>query len=1557
MTTDIARIGLEVDSTKVVEGKNRLDQLGEAGKKTETAIDSFKRNWLSMTGAIASGMAVYDLAVNTILKVYHAVENMVLAAARYNSMGVVMERVGKQAGYSADQMHQFQKQLEAGGIAMTEARETLSRMAMAHIDLSKASQLSRLAQDAAVIANTNSSEAFARVVYGIQTAQPEILRTLGITVNFSQEYQRLSVVLNKNVKDLTETEKMQARLNAVLEKGKDIAGVYTDAMDTAGKQLTSLKRFQDNLAVSMGQVFQDTLLVAVRGYTDYLKDAISTTQALSDEGAIKEWGRDVAMIFAVAMDVVNDFVQGLRSVGIVVLGVGAAWMGWIEILKGNFSEGKAQMSGALDFMTSSLRKVNDSFGTYTANAEKLFKEVDDRAKKRKDDQLKHDQEYAEKSIKVLQAYANHSVEIQRAAQKALRDSFYPGSADPEAPLKKPDTGLADKQKEAVEGLRRQILLQKDASNVEKTLFEIRFGNYTKFSEQTKKEIMLLAEVVDMREREIEVLKRVAELAKAAAEEKTADANVRNDILNYMEDYEKKLDREYELLGKTKAQKALLNAEWELEKNFREKVASLSENYSEAEYQHLVREYEMKRKIILLKVKENGEREEYFDKEKKASEEYNKNWLDIFKNIDSAAQNAFVNIFEGGRDVFKRLADTIKTTVLAALYQMVVRPWVIQIVGSMTGQTGIANQMLGLVGGGGGGGGGFGFGNILSGANTVGNLLSGGGMISGGFNALAGMGSVGTMIGQSSVGQFIGGLSGAISGPGLQGAAAAGSQLAGSLSSVAGALGIFALAVAAAIASMRFYGQGWNQAGMPDMTDPRGGLHSFVSGTTYRSLTALGISDKWANIMSGAPIVARLWGHRERQNDAQGIAGAITPDSFTGRNWTDWSRQGGTFRSDIRGQDTNPLTDSQKDFFDGFMRAVSSVTEKLAESLGLNIEEALAGYVKEFSFQLNENGEPLSDEKIAEIFNGLFTDVMKEQVQALFRAGGEDEIAEYIGKLKGTTEEIKQQVIEVVMAFDGLKKLNLKGLDFGALKDWMRDGETIGQTFERVAGQWNFFQQSFLTDAQKLELAQGTVNAAFQKMGIAVPKSKDEFFQLVKGLDLSTEAGRKLWDALAEVAPAFIAVSDASSQAAAALKQNWESVISMIDQLNGNSNRTRATLTGRLNDSVAQFQANNAWAQGMSPEQLVAAFKTITEEDFAAYSEENRALIMAILGLALNIQGLNESVQAVGPRINPAYEIPQEDVISKWMSQTDTIINAVTGEGSYDERFTRRNDILLEQEEKARRRMAELEEQFKGYQMPPEWKALFELVNGRRYDGGPTDVTSFAKQREQNAADMARFTILKAQYGENAAESLFDLEKWYEQQKEIVKENHAALTALEEIYGKRRTEIIEGSIEETQRLKESLKGWLQDLITGPASPVAPLERMRILQEEYKKAFEGGDIEKFKAISEQMIGLGEQLWSRSGPEFLNMFDKIIKDGQLLGGFTLENYSPVSSQHIVDMRDAVVLKLESVERVNEELRQEMSRMRQEQEAQALSLEEKLEGVGEQIARDVGNAVAGVR
>ena len=317
MATDISTLGIAVKSDDIVTASDRLNKLESQAGKTEQGASKLgstfdklgysTQSLIKYIEAAAAALALMELAKKA--------SEAALLAARYETLGVVMKVVGNNAGYTSGQMEEFQKGLQKTGISAIEARQGLVLMGEAHVDMAKSAQLARVAQDAAVIANTNSSEAFNRMMTGISTGQAIILHHMGLMVNFEKGYKDLADTLGKSKEELTEVEKTTARVNEVMRVSTGISGSYEAAMSTAGKAMNSLKRYTDDLKVALGEAFTPALKVVVDELTRSLqemnqtmKDNRSATQSFGEmlgnfvSGSLNYFKKDLIQISALLAD-------------------------------------------------------------------------------------------------------------------------------------------------------------------------------------------------------------------------------------------------------------------------------------------------------------------------------------------------------------------------------------------------------------------------------------------------------------------------------------------------------------------------------------------------------------------------------------------------------------------------------------------------------------------------------------------------------------------------------------------------------------------------------------------------------------------------------------------------------------------------------------------------------------------------------------------------------------------------------------------------------------------------------------------------------------------------------------------------------------------------------------------------------------------------------------------------------------------------------------------------------------------------------------------------------
>lgn len=292
---------LEVGVRLTADGRGLV---GEAGRSRDAiaGLSGEQRNASAASAAYTAQIDRQNASLNAVktaaaaaavgiasLKVGSLVVETASLSQRYQELGIILDVAGRNAGVSAVEIDKTTEAVRKSGITMLQSRQAVTSLIKENINLSEATKLARVAQDAAVVAQINSSEALDRLIYGLSTAQIEVLKTMGLTVNFERAYKNMAGQLGKTTDELTDQERMQARLNTVYESGKNIVGAYEGAMNNAGKQYRSTQRQVEDLSVVVGGLFDETSKLAVTAYTDVLKTLTGEVDTLASNGDIIRW--------------------------------------------------------------------------------------------------------------------------------------------------------------------------------------------------------------------------------------------------------------------------------------------------------------------------------------------------------------------------------------------------------------------------------------------------------------------------------------------------------------------------------------------------------------------------------------------------------------------------------------------------------------------------------------------------------------------------------------------------------------------------------------------------------------------------------------------------------------------------------------------------------------------------------------------------------------------------------------------------------------------------------------------------------------------------------------------------------------------------------------------------------------------------------------------------------------------------------------------------------------------------------------------------------------------
>ena len=150
-----------------------------------------------------------------------------------------------------------------------------------------------------------------------------------------------------------------------------------------------------------------------------------------------------------------------------------------------------------------------------------------------------------------------------------------------------------------------------------------------------------------------------------------------------------------------------------------------------------------------------------------------------------------------------------------------------------------------------------------------------------------------------------------------------------------------------------------------------------------------------------------------------------------------------------------------------------------------------------------------------------------------------------------------------------------------------ENESIGQSYARLADMMGTAMDS----GEMWRAAQKRLADQFDELGLTVPRSSEQFGDLLQSIDITTEAGRQLFQSLANVGDEFLFVARAVEAAMAQIAQSTEASIRDI-QLSLLDERGKY---GFLDKEIAA---------GMD-----ALTNAVSPDEIARIAEENRALLM------------------------------------------------------------------------------------------------------------------------------------------------------------------------------------------------------------------------------------------------------------------------------------------------------------------------------------------------------------
>jgi polyhydroxyalkanoate synthesis regulator phasin len=293
----------------------------------------------------------------------------------------------------------------------------------------------------------------------------------------------------------------------------------------------------------------------------------------------------------------------------------------------------------------------------------------------------------------------------------------------------------------------------------------------------------------------------------------------------------------------------------------------------------------------------------------------------------------------------------------------------------------------------------------------------------------------------------------------------------------------------------------------------------------RLFKAIGLSDKWSEILSGSVRLNALFGRAAPRVDATGVAGTLTAGDFSGQAFADITEKGGIFRSDKRYTQYAALPDELGRFLDDAAQSVYDQAKAFGEALGLPAEQ-LAGITSDIKVTLTDDAQANQAE---------LAKVLATYGDALVKG-----YADTVAPLAAYGETTAQTIARVGVAISGVNDV-LDALGFAALQasvDGGRAAVDLQQRFGGLAGLQQAagaYFETYYTEAERADLATRQITETLAAVGLVAPTTRqglrDLVDQLVQSGRLATEQGAAQFAALLSVQGVLASITEAARSAA------------------------------------------------------------------------------------------------------------------------------------------------------------------------------------------------------------------------------------------------------------------------------------------------------------------------------------------------------------------------------------------------------------------------------------------
>jgi len=348
-------------------------------------IKALKKETDSLAGVVMRNHRQIGIAMTAFGASVTAAAGMsVKAATQVAQTRGAFESLSKQAGESSKEILAALKKASAGTVTENDLMLAANRSMVLGVakNTKQFSELMEIARDRARAMGSTTTQAFNDIVTGIGRGSPLILDNLGIIVNLTEANEEYAKVLGKSTSELSEAEKQQALLNAVLKQGQSSIDRNAMSTMTASETLQALKASISDTAAQMGMALLPIVVKVTSAITDAItkfREWAERNKTLSDAVVIS--GSAVGVLataigpllimlptlikgITMASSALKAFAVAAKGVNLTTLVGLISKLGPLAVIAGG--------AAGLGYLSDSLNKVSESAAAAHSDLQKLY---------------------------------------------------------------------------------------------------------------------------------------------------------------------------------------------------------------------------------------------------------------------------------------------------------------------------------------------------------------------------------------------------------------------------------------------------------------------------------------------------------------------------------------------------------------------------------------------------------------------------------------------------------------------------------------------------------------------------------------------------------------------------------------------------------------------------------------------------------------------------------------------------------------------------------------------------------------------------------------------------------------------------------------------------------------------------------------------------------------------------------------------------------------------------------------------------------------------------------